>query len=274
MNLSSARQFFHDEIQQPDEYIDLAKAALYIAKEEYSQLDIEEYLNTLDAMAIELEERLPLEKYPLKIIQAINKYLYDDLNFAGNIQNYYDPRNSFLNDVIERRIGIPIALALLYIEIARRIDFPMIGIGMPGHFLIRPDISEIEIFVDAFNNGEVMFPQDCQERLSQIYQQNVTLQAEFLAPVTKKQFLARMLTNLKYIYLKQQESEKALFCVERILLLFPSAALELRDRGLLSYQIGRFNQAADDLQTYLMQVPNAQDASTIRHLLEKLGKNK
>ena len=273
MNLSSARKFFHHEIQQPDEYIDLAKAALYIAQEEYSELDIEEYLNALDAMAIELEERLPLEKYPLKIIQCINKYLYDDLNFTGNAQNYYDPRNSFLNDVIERRVGIPITLALIYIEIARRIDFPMIGIGMPGHFLIRPDVSEIEIFVDAFSSGEVLFRQDCQERLNQIYQQNITLQPEFLAPVTKKQFLARMLTNLKYIYIKQQELEKALFCVERILLLFPSAILELRDRGLLSYQIGRFNQAADDLQAYLIQVPNAQDASTIRHLLEKLGKN-
>ena len=273
MNLSSARQFFHREIQQPDEYIDLAKAALYIAKEEYLHLDIEEYLNALDAMAMELEERLPIEKYPLKIIQCINQYLYDDLNFTGNKENYYDPRNSFLNDVVERRVGIPITLALVYIEIARRIDFPMIGIGMPGHFLIRPDISEIEIFVDAFNHGEIMFAQDCQERLSQIYQQNVTLQPEFLAPVTKKQFLARMLTNLKYIYLKQQQLEKALFCVERILLLFPSAALELRDRGLLSYQIGHFNQAAQDLQAYLNQSPEAQDASTIRHLLAKMGKN-
>ncbi|MEL6459316.1 MAG: SirB1 family protein [Cyanobacteria bacterium J06641_2] len=273
MSLPSARAFFHHEIEQTDENIDLAKAALYIAQEEYSQLDIEEYLNALDTMAVELEERLPLEKYPLKIIQCINQYLYDDLSFKGNSGNYYDPRNSFLNDVIERRVGIPITLALLYIEIARRIDFPMIGIGMPGHFLIRPDISEIEIFVDAFNNGEVMFPQDCQERLSQIYQQNVTLQPEFLAPVTKKQFLARMLTNLKYIYLKQQQPEKALSCVERILLLFPSAALELRDRGLLSYQVGHFNQAAIDLQAYLNQAPDAQDASTIRHLLEKLGKN-
>ncbi len=273
MNLSSARQFFQHEICAPDEHIDLAKAALYIAQEEYSELEVEEYLNALDAMAIELEERLPLEKYPLKIIQCINQYLFDDLKFTGNTQNYYDPRNSFLNDVIERRVGIPITLALLYIEIARRIDFPMIGIGMPGHFLISPDISEMEIYVDAFNKGEVMFPQDCQERLSQIYQQNITLQPEFLAPIAKKQFLARMLTNLKYIYLKQYELEKALSCVERILLLFPSATLELRDRGLLSYQTGRFNQAADDLQSYLLQVPDAQDASTIRHLLEKLGKS-
>jgi regulator of sirC expression with transglutaminase-like and TPR domain len=273
MEFSSARQYFYHEIQQTDECIDLAKAALYIAQEEYSQLDIEEYLNALDTMAAELEQRLPDENYPLKIIQCINQYLYDDLAFTGNKTNYYDPRNSFLNDVIERRVGIPITLALLYIEIARRIDFPMIGIGMPGHFLIRPNIEEVEIFVDTFNNGEVMFPQDCQQRLSQIYQQNITLQPEFLAPVTKKQFLARILTNLKYIYLKQQELEKALFCVERILLLFPSAALELRDRGLLCYQIGRFNQAIEDLQAYLLQNPDAQDASTIRRLLLKMGKN-
>lgn len=273
MNIPSARKFFHNEIQQPDDDIDLAKAALYIAQEEYSQLDIEEYLNALDTMAVELEERLPLEKYPLKIIQCINQYFYHDLNFKGNSQNYYDPRNSFLNDVIDRKTGIPITLALTYIEIARRIDFPMVGIGMPGHFLIRPDISEIEIFVDAFNNGEVMFPQDCQERLNQIYQQNITLQPEFLAPVTKKQFLARILSNLKYIYLQQKQFEKAITSVERILLLFPGAALELRDRGLLSYQLGRFNQAAEDLQAYLLRVPEAQDASTIKHLLAKLGRN-
>ena len=265
--------YFHHEIQQPQECIDLAKAALYIAQEEYSDLNIEEYLQALDTMSVELEERLPLEKYPLKIVQCINQYLYDDLGFKGNNLNYYDPRNSFLNDVIERRVGIPITLSLLYIEIARRIDFPMIGIGMPGHFIIRPDIPEIEIFVDAFNNGEIMFTEDCQERLNQIYQQNLILQPEFLAPVTKKQFLARMLTNLKYIYLKEQELEKALAAVERILLLFPSAALELRDRGLLCYQIGRFNQAIQDLQAYLFQAPDAQDASTIRRLLMKLGKN-
>ncbi|MGF1675403.1 MAG: SirB1 family protein [Rivularia sp. (in: cyanobacteria)] len=273
MNFSSARQYFSDEIQQSDEYIDLTKAALYIAKEEYSQLDIEEYINAIETMAIELQERLPLENYPLKIIQCINKYLYEDLGFTGNEQNYYDPRNSFLNDVIERRVGIPITLALLYIEVARHIDFPMVGIGMPGHFLIRPDIPEVEIFVDAFNNGEVLFPEDCQERLNQIYQQKVTLKPEFLAPVTKKQFLARILTNLKYIYIKQHELEKALLCVERILLLFPSAVLEIRDRGLLSYQTGRFNQASVDLQAYLLQVPDAQDASTIRRLLAQMGKD-
>ncbi|MBD2610947.1 MAG: SirB1 family protein [Nostoc sp. ZfuVER08] len=273
MNFSLARQYFYQEIQQADEEINLAKAALYIAQEEYPDLDPEEYLNTLDTMAWELEERLPQERYPLRMIQTINQYIYEDLGFSGNKIDYYDPRNSYLNDVIDRRLGIPITLALVYLEIARRIDFPMVGIGMPGHFLIRPDLPDMEIFVDAFNSGEIIFAEDCQERLSQLYQQPVTLQPEFLAVVTNRQFLARMLTNLKFIYLKQQKLEKTLGAVERILLLFPDLTLELRDRGLIYYQLGYYPQAAQDLQTYLLKVPDAQDAAVIRRLLGELEKD-
>lgn len=272
MNFSSARQYFDQEIQQSDEHIDLAKAALYIAQEEYPNIDPEEYLNALDTMALELQERLPSQRYPLRVIQSINQYLYDDLGFAGNVEDYYDPRNSYLNDVIERRLGIPITLALVYLEVARRIDFPMVGVGMPGHFLIRPDIADTEIFIDAFNGGDIMFPQDCQERLSQFYQQSVQLQPEFLATVSKRQILARMLANLKYIYLNQQELEKALAAVERILLLFPGASLELRDRGLLCYELGLSDQAANDLEAYLAKAPHAQDAAAIRQILTLLGR--
>jgi regulator of sirC expression with transglutaminase-like and TPR domain len=136
MNYLSARQYFYQEIQQPDGYIDLAKASLFIAQEEYPHLDPEEYLNALDTMAFELQERLPSDRYPMKVIQIINQYLYEDLGFTGNTENYYDPCNSFLNDVIDRRTGIPITLAVIYLEIARRIDFPMVGIGMPGRFLL------------------------------------------------------------------------------------------------------------------------------------------
>ncbi|BAZ25461.1 hypothetical protein NIES4073_63660 [Kalymmatonema gypsitolerans NIES-4073] len=272
MNFSSARQYFDQEIQQPDERIDLAKAALYIAQEEYPNIDPEEYLNAFDTMALELEERLPSQRYPLRVIQSINQYLYDDLGYAGNVEDYYDPRNSYLNDVIERRLGIPITLALVYLELARRIDFPMVGVGMPGHFLIRPDIADTEIFIDTFNGGEIMFPQDCQERLTQFYQQPVQLQPEFLATVSKRQILARMLANLKYIYLNQQELEKALAAVERILLLFPGASLELRDRGLLCYELGLSDQAANDLEAYLAKAPHAQDAAAIRQILTLLGR--
>jgi regulator of sirC expression with transglutaminase-like and TPR domain len=270
MNYLSARQYFYQEIQQPDGYIDLAKAALFIAQEEYPHLDPEEYLNALDTMAFELQERLPSDRYPMKVIQIINQYLYEDLGFTGNTENYYDPCNSFLNDVMDRRTGIPISLALVYLEIARRIDFPMVGIGMPGHFLVRPDVAEMEIFVDAFHGGEIMFPQDCEDRLSQVYQQPVTLQPEYLPILNKTQVLVRMLSNLKYIYLNQQDLEKALAAVERILLLTPDVILEIRDRGLLSYQLGRFHQAEHDLQQYLKETPKARDINVIRQLLNQL----
>lgn len=270
MNFPRSRQYFQQEIAQPDDQINLALSALYIAQEEYPDLDIFEYVNALDTIAAEIEERLPTQKYPLRIIQSINQYLYDDLGFRGNTVEYYDPRNSFLNEVIERRVGIPITLALVYLEIAKRIDFPMVGIGMPGHFLIRPAVAEMEIFVDAFNRGEVMFPDDCQERLMQVYGQPVTMQPEFLVAVTNRQFLVRILSNLKIIYLNGQQLEKALAAVERILLLFPDVPVEIRDRGLIYYQIGRWVSAASDFETYLAKVPDAQDAPVIRRLLNQL----
>lgn len=270
MDLPLGRQHFYQEIYQPDEQINLARAALYIAQEEYPGLDPDEYLNVLDKMADEVQERLPNERYPLRIIQTINQYLYNDLGFTGNSENYYDPRNSFLNDVIERRTGIPITLALIYLEIAQRLEFPMVGIGMPGHFLIRPEFQEAGIFVDAFNHGDVLFEQDCQERLSQIYDRPVQMQPAFLKAVTRRRFLGRMLANLKIIYVNQQQLQKALSTVERILLLFPDAPVELRDRGLIYYQMGRYPEAFLDLETYLEKVPDAEDAGDIRKLLDQI----
>ncbi|AFZ12293.1 hypothetical protein Cri9333_1399 [Crinalium epipsammum PCC 9333] len=274
MNFNLARQYFYQEIQQPEPQIDLGKAALYIAKEQYPNLDTEEYLNALDTMATEIQERLPEQRYPLRTIQTINKYLYDDLGFTGNKKDYYDPRNSFLNDVIERRTGIPITLSLLYLEIARRLDFPMVGIGMPGHFMIRPEFENVGIFVDAFNRGEIMFDEDCEERLSQIYQQPISsIPAELLQPVSNRQFLARMLTNLKMIYLSQRNFSSSVAAVERILLLFPDAVMELRDRGLLYYELARWQEASEDLKTYLTRLPDAEDAEVIRQVLRQLSVN-
>jgi regulator of sirC expression with transglutaminase-like and TPR domain len=202
---------FTSEVNQPDRDINLAKAALYIAQLEYPDLDIDKYLNTLDAIAKEIELKLPQTRYPLRVIQTINEHLYVQLHFYGNEENYYDPRNSFLNQAIDRRTGIPITLSLIYLEIAKRVNFPMIGIGMPGHFLIRPDIEEAEIFVDPFNKGEILFAEDCRQKLSQIYQQDFPiLPPEILQPVTNHQFLRRMLNNLQMIYLNRGDFNRAL----------------------------------------------------------------
>ncbi len=271
MHFSLGRQNFYNEIHQPDDQINLAKAALHIAQEEYPDLEIAAYLNTLDRMAAEVEQRLPIERYPLKILKSLNQYLYDDLGYTGNTTDYYNPSNSFLNDVIDQRTGIPITLSLVYLEIAQRLNFPMVGVNMPGHFLIRPDFEDAGIFVDAFHQGEVLFEQDCEERLTQVYGRLVELQPSFTAPVSHKQLLARMLTNLKFIYLNRQDLLKALAAVERILLLFPDNPNELRDRGLLSYQLGYPSQASQDLEMYLAMVPDAKDRGMIRQLLDKMG---
>jgi regulator of sirC expression with transglutaminase-like and TPR domain len=145
------------EIDRTDREINLGKAALYIAQIEYPDLEIDRYLATLTTMGTEVVKRLPKNRYPLKVIQTINQYLYIDLNFYGNENDYYNPKNSFLNDVIDRRTGIPITLALVYLEIAKQIDFPMVGIGMPGHFIIRPD------FEDEYLSAEYS---DCSPRNS------------------------------------------------------------------------------------------------------------
>lgn len=270
---STARELFYSEINQLDTQIDLAKAALYISLEDEPEFDPDEYLNALDLMADEVREKLPEPAYPLVIIKTINSYLYGDLGFTGNQIDYYDPRNSFLNQVIERRTGIPITLSLLYLEIAKRINFPMVGIGMPGHFLIRPDFEEAGIYVDAFSQGEILFAQDCQEKLAQIYGRPVELQPQFLASVSRKQFLVRMLTNLKVIYLNRNEGLKALAVIDRMLLLFPDAVIEQRDRGILYYQLNRWSEAREDLETYLVNRPHAEDAVIIQQLLAKISQN-
>lgn len=202
---------FTTEINKPDREIDLSKAALYIAQIEYPDLDIDRYLQILESMGAALAQKLPETQSPLKVIQTINQYLYTELKFRGNGTDYYNPCNSFLNDVIDRRTGIPITLALVYLHIAKSIGFPMVGIGMPGHFLIRPNFEDSEIFVDVFDRGEILFTEDCRQKLIDIYQQNIpAIPAELLQPITNRQFLFRMLNNLQSIYLNQPDFERAL----------------------------------------------------------------
>jgi regulator of sirC expression with transglutaminase-like and TPR domain len=258
------------EVNQPDDQISLAKANLFFAQIQYPELNPDIYLNQLDAIASVLQEKLPDNSYPLKIIQTINQYLFEELRFTGNSRDYYDPRNSYLHEVLDRKLGIPLSLSILYLEIAQRLNFPMVGIGMPGHFLIRPNFEEAGIFVDAFNQGEILFPEDCETRLQQVYQQPVKLDPAFLAPISNRQILVRMLTNLKFIYVNQNYYEKALQVINSLLILLPDSETELRDRGLLYYQMGDGEHAIVDLETYLKLSPNAQDAPAIYQLLEQI----
>lgn len=270
MRFPVGRQLFYQEIQQPDDQIRLEYAALYIALEEYPQMEIDAYINAIATMAAEIEERLPAERYPLKVLRTINEYLFGELGFVGNRQDYYDPRNSFLNEVIDRRTGIPISLSVVYLAIAQRLDLPMVGVNMPGHFLIRPVVNEMEVFVDPFHQGEILFLQDCQTLLADIFDRPVELRPEYLATVSARQLLGRLLTNLKVIYINQKAFQKALDILDRLLLVFPAVPLEVRDRGVLNYRLNRYTAARQDFETYLAIAPTAEDAQVIRDILEDL----
>lgn len=268
MELSPARRNFFRTLHETP--LNLVTAALYIAQEEYPNLIVLDYLHQLDCMGKAVKKRLPTERYPLRIIGAINDYLYGELGFCGNTTDYYNPDNSFLNRVLEQRTGIPITLALVYLELARLLEFPMVGVGFPGHFLVRPDLPDVEIHIDVFNQGEMLFAQDCQAQLQEIFQQDVPLRPEFFQAISPQQFLIRMLSNLKQIYVEQRDLERCLAAVERILLISPQAPNELRDRGILSYRLGRWPEAKQDLLDYLATHPSWEQQTLVQNILRQI----
>ena len=239
---------------------DLATAALLIARLEYPRLDASRHLDTLDRMGATAQDRvgtgtdLPI----LDAIRVLNAYLFEEQGFAGNEQQYDDPRNSFLNDVLERRTGIPITLSLVYMEVARRAGVSLEGVNFPGHFLLRvrgwngqTEILDRDLIVDPFHGGALLSENDCQLLLQQHGSPTAALAPGRLVGATKPQILIRMLVNLKRIYVKMRSFPQAHAVTEMLVALNPSAMVELRDRGLLAYQLGDFSAALRDLEEYL-----------------------
>jgi regulator of sirC expression with transglutaminase-like and TPR domain len=260
----------YQELQQPADQVNLARAALYLAQEEYPDLSVPFYLSQLDTLARNLGRRLPSDRYPLRLIRGINDYLFDHLGFAGNDGDYYDPRNSFLNEVLRRRLGIPLTLSLVYLELAQRVGLAMAGVGLPGHFLIRPTGQDLGVFVDPFHQGEILFEQDCQALLHQLFGAKAPLDPRHLEPVRPIAWILRMLSNLKMIYLNQHQRSKALAAIDRILLIQPTAVSEWRDRGLIYYQDGDLESARLNLERYLYQYPEASDGLEIRQVITQI----
>jgi regulator of sirC expression with transglutaminase-like and TPR domain len=268
MEFSLARQNLLALTHQPQ--FSLAEAALYIAQEDYSNLVVPDYLAQLDQIADDLRPQIPDPPYPLKVLQTINRYLFEELGFQGNQADYYDPRNSFFNQVLERRLGIPITLSLLYLEVAERLEIPMVGINFPGHFLIRLRQPNLEFLVDPFAGGEILFVQDCQTRLTQLFGEPAVLQPEYFAEISPQGFLLRLLGNLEHIYLHQQDLERCITVCEQMLLIAPDAHPARRDRGLFYYQSRRWTEAISDLQEYLPYATSFQEAQMITQLLSEM----
>lgn len=262
------RDFAAQVNEVEDERIDLARAALTISRSEYPGLDPAPYLAQLDDFAARVRRRLAPYSNTQEILRAINGVLFEEEQLKGNTDEYFDPRNSFLNQVLERRLGIPITLALIYAEVARRAEMPLFGVGMPGHFLLKHyETDGRQILIDPFARGVQVTPQDCQRRLDQIYSGQMAMQPEFLAAVSKRQWLTRMLNNLKTIYLSGRNFRKALPIVDLILAIYPRSPEDVKQRAALRYNLGHLGNALQDFENYLKMSPEASDGEEIRHVI-------
>jgi regulator of sirC expression with transglutaminase-like and TPR domain len=242
---------------------ELATAALAIARVEYPSLDPKPYLQQLDRMGHEAAVRMegPREN----TLRAFNEYLYDEQGFSGNRERYDDPRNSFINEVLDRRTGIPISLAVVYLEVARRAGLRVDGVNFPGHFLLRaPGVVSGEagadfVIIDPFHGGAQLSEYDCRQLLRQHVGDEAAFDTGLLSPATRHDIVVRMLVNLKRLYVGMRSFPQARFISTLLLGIDPSAISELRDRGLLAYHLQDFSAALRDLEEYLRLAPKSGD---------------
>jgi regulator of sirC expression with transglutaminase-like and TPR domain len=267
---ASPRRRFALEVDRPDDQIDLARAALWIAQEEYPQLPAEPYLSRLDALGEEVRDRLANETAPLVVLEELVQTLFIRNGFRGNRDAYYDPRNSYLNDVLDQRKGIPLTLGVILLEVGWRLGLPLVGVNFPGHFLVRFEGEEVRILLDPFEGGRRRFEDEAQDLLDRVYGGMVRIQPSFLRVARRRDVLVRLLMNLKGVYLNAHDHRRALAAVERILVIDPTSPVEIRDRGALLARMGRVEEALEQLEWYLDYAPEASDAARIRSLVEEL----
>ena len=254
----------------PEDQIDLAWAALLIAASEYPELDVVGQMEVLDSLAAGAAKGMGDDGDPLSSVNNLSAYLFDEVGFHGNDSEYYDPRNSYLNEVLARRMGIPITLSLVCIEVGKRLGVPLEGVGMPGHFLLRHR-DEPGIYIDPFHRGILLSEEECAQLLRDATRTAVPWDQSYLTTVSNRELIARILRNLKGIYLNQRDHERALGIAGLAVSLQPNIIGERRDRGLIHYQLGNHQAALEDLRIYLAASPPGTDTSDVRRLVERIG---
>jgi regulator of sirC expression with transglutaminase-like and TPR domain len=271
-------QAFAQAVRQEDERVDLARACLMIAEDAYPALEPERYLGDIERMAIRLRARMPYSSAPEDRVQALNEFLFADLGYHGNVDDYYDPRNSYLNEVLERRTGIPITLSVLYIEVGRRVGLPLEGVSFPGHFLVRMQVRGRVLVLDPFEGGVPQSEADLRARLQRVIPEGAAAGVpvaelpldQFLEPAAKRQILARVLRNLKAIYQQTDQPERLLPVLNRMLALTPESSGELRERGFVYQRLECWQPALKDLTEYLEREPDAADFDEVRMRMMEL----
>jgi regulator of sirC expression with transglutaminase-like and TPR domain len=255
------------------EQFNLAEASLMLAQDIYPDVDIPAYLGRLDNIAVAIKKRLADDAFAEQKVIALNYYLFNEMRFSGNVEDYYDPRNSYLNEVMERRTGIPITLAIVYLEVGKRLGLNLKGVSFPGHFLVKLAVKRGQLVLDPFTGGEAQSEADLRQRLAQVLPPAKAEQAhldQYLEAATPRQIVARVLRNLKNIYMQTGKLESALAVMHRMLLVMPESAEELRDRGLIYQKLECFRPALSDLQNYLRRRPEAPDAAEIHGKIVEL----
>jgi len=263
---------FAREVRREDRDIDLAQACLMIAQDPYPGLDVGRYMDEIERMALRLRADMPESMDLEERIVALNEFLYGELGYRGNTREYYDPRNSYLNDVLDRRTGIPITLSVLYMELGRRVGLTVDGISFPGHFLVRVQLRGGLIVLDPFAGGVPQSEADLRARLKRVIPEGVAGDVpaaelpldQFLEPATKRQILMRLLRNLKAIYRDTDKPERQLEVLNRMLAVTPEAAAELRDRGQVYQRLECWQPALKDFTDYLEREPDASDVDDVR----------
>jgi regulator of sirC expression with transglutaminase-like and TPR domain len=260
-------QAFCDVVRRPDPEIDLGAAAFEIARLEHPDLVPALQIPRLDHLAARSGAGSVGD--PLKALHRLREFLFEEEGFTGNVQDYYDPRNSCLNDVLDRRLGIPITLAVLMMEVGRRVGLRILGVGLPGHFIVRADVGPEPVLLDPFDGGAVLTPERAADVMARALGRRVPLTDQHLAPVTSRRILVRMLLNLRGIYVRREEWAKALAVIDRLLVLDGSAAVHYRDRGSVLCRLGQLHRAAVDWERYLSRCPEADDAEAVRRQLRQ-----
>lgn len=256
-----------------DHEIPLDRTALLIAAAEYPSLDVEAACATLDRYAERLRSRLFGLNAPEQQAHVIAEVLHGELGFSGNPGAYYDPRNSYLNEVLDRKLGIPISLSAVYLEVGRRAGLTLEGVGMPGHFLVRLQHPFHPLLLDPFDGGTVLTEAECATRLRALYGPRVRFRPGLLAAVSTRAILFRMLANLKAIYASAKDWTRVVRTIDLMLLVEPGASSEYRDRGGAHLRLGRLRRARADFEHYLLNAIDVDDAGPVREqlaLIERL----
>ncbi len=262
------RAKFTELVQMPEDDIELDRAALYLAGEEYPEIDIPSHLAQLDAFAAEVSQRVTYEAAPAGVARAIAAYLYEELGFQGNSGQYYNPDNSFLNRVLETRAGIPITLSLLFLEVARRLGLRCSGVGLPGHFIVGLD--DTGEYLDPFNSGATLSLEDCRALVSRMFAGSLEWQDTFLAPYTKRDILFRILNNLKAVYMQNREYKKAVGVIQRMTIINPGEPSLYQEQAWCHAEQQEYRLAIEALEAYLQEAGSPDDSKQVKDQIKGL----